>query len=103
MKLGKNSIHYLANLLHSRIDLSGYGEGATLKNIIEADMNTPMSLSVVEKWLRGTPAACVIPYEDSEIRGLLDCSSRGHWSIDNYWRWAADRIHAFARAPHAYA
>lgn len=97
------SRHELANILHSRIDLSEYEEGSTLKGIIEADMNKPMTLEVVEQWLRTVPAACVIPYEDHEIRALLDCSGREHWTIDGYWRWAADRIQAFAKAPKAYA
>lgn len=99
MKQGK---HHLANLLHSCIDMSEYEEGATLKGIIETEMKKPMTLEVVERWLRTVPAACVIPYEDNEIRALLDSSHREHWTIDGYWRWAADRILAFAKAPKAY-
>lgn len=94
----------LCNMLHACIDLSAYDEGALLKNIIRSEKNVEnVTVEVVEDWLRGLPSACTIPFTNSEIREILDSCGNGHWTIDNYWRFAAGRIKEFASFPYLYA
>lgn len=93
--------HQLADLIYHCINLSEY-DNMTLKEIIETEKNSHLCLSVVEDWLRGLPSACTIPFANHEIEELLASSGCGHWTVDNYWRWAAGRVEAFAKNPNAY-
>lgn len=92
------------NMIYACIDLSEYDEGATLKNIICAEKHVyRLTTNVVEDWLRGLPGACTIPYWDNEILEILESTGNCHWSIDEYWRWAANRVKFFAEYPKAFA
>lgn len=91
------------NMLHACIDLSDYPVGSTLKGIIEGEKQKPLTLAVVEDWLRGMPSACSIPCYRDEVEAILKSSGNGHWSDDDYWRFAASRILDFALNPSAYA
>lgn len=95
--------HQLANLLHSCIDLSEHPQGTTLLDVIKLEKRcNTITLPIVEEWIRGLPSVCTIPFENHEIRSLLDSANLESWSIDDYWRWAASRIEAFAKHPKAY-
>lgn len=104
-----NSIHKvknhvdLANLVYSCIDLSERDEGETLLTVILSETGgKSLTVGTVENWLRGLPSVCSIPYWNDEIRLLLDASGNNHWSVDDYWRWSASRVLAFAKYPKAY-
>lgn len=92
--------HQLADMIYHCIELSEY-DGKSLKQVIEQEKGKSLSLAVVEDWLRGSPSACTIPFKNHEIEQILNSSGCGHWSIDNYWRWAASRVEAFAKYPNA--
>lgn len=90
------------NMLHSCIDLADYEKGQSLKNIIESEKGKPLSITVVEDWLRGLPSACTIPFYDCEIKAILISCGNEHWSVDQYWEFAASRVLEFAMNPKAY-
>lgn len=92
----------LSEIFANCIDLTDYPEGSTLKATIETEKRAPMSLSTVESWLRGLPSACSIPFTCSDIRQILESCGNGHWTDDDYWRFAASRVMAFAQNPKAY-
>lgn len=93
--------HQLADMIYSCIDLSEY-DGCSLKAVIETEKAKNLSLAVVEDWLRGLPSACTIPFINHEIEEILKACGCGHWTIDEYWRWAASRVEAFAKHPKIY-
>ena len=112
MQLPKNHVEF-CNMLYSCIDLSEHDEGATLLSIIQSekrykcpvgpDGKTAIpSIEVVEDWLRGLPSACSIPYDAGEVQQILAACGNGHWSDDDYWRFAASRIREFALRPELY-
>lgn len=96
----------LANMLYRCIDLGDYEENYTLLQIINQETynnnEKPLTAKMVTKWLRGLPSACSIPFADSDIRQILDSAGNKHWSIDDYWNWAGDRILTYAKRPHIY-
>lgn len=103
------SIVQMANLIHSCIDLSevshNYGHDYTLLEIIKIEKHVigDLTTRIVEDWLRGLPSVCTIPFDNHEIEQLCEASGNSHWSIDDYWRWAASRVKAFALFPKAFS
>lgn len=93
----------LGELIYSCIDLTDYPEGSTLFSVIKSEKRTTHpDIFIVEDWLRGLPSACTIPFTDYEINQILETCGIAHWSVDDYWRWCAFRVLAFALNPNAY-
>lgn len=92
----------LANMLYHCIKFEDLEE-KSLKEVMTIEIGEKLSISTVEKWLRTLPEVCVIPYEDSKIKEILKLAGNSHWSVDDYWKWSASRILAFAKYPKAYS
>lgn len=86
------------HLIYNCIDLSEHPKGTTLKSIIEkeADFRMGVTVKAIEHWLRGLPSTCSIPYWNDEIEEILKSCGNVNWSVDDYWKFAANRVYSWA-------
>lgn len=95
--LPKNHTEF-CRMIVACVDLSEYPTGTTLRQVICTEKpGQPFNISTVEDWLRGLPSACTIPFACFEINRILESCGNGHWSDDDYWRFCASRVLAFAK------
>jgi|APGre2960657373_1045057.scaffolds.fasta_scaffold49755_3 hypothetical protein len=100
-KLPKTHVEF-CNMLYCCIDFEYLGKCSLLDCIISETGKNQILEKDVEKWLRGLPSACTIPFRDFEIYEILKSCGNSQWSIDDYWKFAASRVLQFAKKPKLY-
>ena len=101
--LPKTHIEF-CNMLYDCIDFEYLKEcSCTLAECIKSEKNTnKLTIEVVQDWLQGLPTACTIPFQNYRINQILESCGKRYFSIEDYWRFSASRILAFAVSPKCY-
>lgn len=88
------------------IDLEGYQEGRTLKNVVFSEIHicTWLNGYACEQYLRGLPSVCSIPFTDYDILSLLSeqgifrkSDSAKSKLIDEYWATCGYALYLLVR------